>query len=107
MANINSNAFYSASYHDPHMTTLTCILLIPSPGVVPDDELGYMLRDRFGDKVHAFRKYQRMMYWMPKFKHANPYPVPYELPEDPVELARLALQRMAMDRQNKILNFEV
>lgn len=75
-------------------------------GVCPDDEFGYILKDRFGVHAHAFRKYRRMMYWMPKFKHANPYPVPYELPEDPRELARLALQRMCPDPLNIILDFD-
>lgn len=39
---------------------------------------------------------------MPKFKHANPYPVPRDLPEDDVALAVLALRRMAVDKQNKV-----
>ena len=69
--------------------------------------MGYQLQEIFGIKAHAFRKYQRMMYWLPKFKNANPYPVPHILPEDPRELARMALKRMAVDLENKILDFEV
>ncbi len=37
----------------------------------------------------------------------NPYPVPFELPDDPLELAELALKRMAVDLQNKLSVFEV
>ncbi|CAH1794947.1 unnamed protein product [Owenia fusiformis] len=68
--------------------------------VIPDDETGKIIKKIFGTKVHAFRKYQRMMYWMPKFKNANPYPVPLHLPEDESELAILALKRMAVDKEN-------
>jgi evolutionarily conserved signaling intermediate in Toll pathway len=71
-------------------------------GVVPDDDMGYQLIRIFGQKAYAFRKYQRMMYWMPKFKFANPYHVPYELPTDEMELAKLALKRMAADLENSV-----
>ena len=76
-------------------------------GVIPDDEFGAVLRDMFGTKAHVFRRYQKMMYWLPKFKNANPYPVPYDLPEDPIELAKLALNRMAVDLENKLTVFQV
>ena len=71
-------------------------------GVVPDDDMGYKLIRIFGQESHAFRKYQRMMYWMPKFKFANPYYVPYVLPNDDIELAKMALNRMSVDLENKI-----
>ena len=71
-------------------------------GVIPDHDFGVRLKNVFGTDAHAFRKYRRMMYWMPKFKHANPYPVPVELPNDALSLALLALRRMAVDRENKI-----
>ena len=48
-----------------------------------------------------------MMYWMPKFKYANPYRVPYELPDDQIELSKLALKRMAVDLENEISVFQV
>lgn len=62
--------------------------------------MGYQLVRIFGQKAYAFRKYQRMMYWMPKFKYANPYYVPYDLPNDAIELAKMALERMAVDLEN-------
>nr|KAG5709359.1 hypothetical protein BaRGS_029208 [Batillaria attramentaria] len=46
-------------------------------GVIPDHDFGMRLEKVFGTDAHAFRKYRRMMYWMPKFKHANPYPAPH------------------------------
>ena len=64
--------------------------------------MGYQLIEVFGHRAHAFRKYQRMMYWLPKFKYANPYYVPYELPENDIELATMALKRMTVDIQNKV-----
>lgn len=74
--------------------------------VVPDDQFGYMLRDVFGDKSHAFRKYRRIMYWLPKFKNANPYPIPLKLPNDPRELALIALKRMSIDLQTEYSIYE-
>ncbi|XP_046557416.1 evolutionarily conserved signaling intermediate in Toll pathway, mitochondrial-like [Haliotis rubra] len=71
-------------------------------GVIPDHEFGSILKKIFGPDAHAFRKYRRMMYWLPKFKNANPYPVPRELPEDPCLLAVLALKRMVIDKENVI-----
>jgi evolutionarily conserved signaling intermediate in Toll pathway len=71
-------------------------------GVVPDDDMGYQLIRIFGKRAHVFRKYQRMMYWMPKFKFANPYYVPFNLPSDDIELAKLALKRMAVDLENTV-----
>jgi len=76
-------------------------------GVIPDDDMGYLLKSIFGDKSHAFRKYRRMMYWMPKFRFANPYYVPYNLPADRIELAKLALKRMAVDLENEVSVFMV
>lgn len=74
---------------------------------MPDDALGRQLVGIFGDRTHAFRKYQRMMYWMPKFRNMNPYPVPLDLPTDEQELAVMALKRMAMDLENKVTVFDV
>lgn len=76
-------------------------------GVIPDDDMGYQLQSIFGDKSHAFRKYRRMMYWMPKFRFANPYYVPYTLPTDQIDLAKLALKRMAVDLENEVSVFMV
>ncbi|KAK6169132.1 hypothetical protein SNE40_020242 [Patella caerulea] len=71
-------------------------------GVCPDREFGCILESIFGAEVHAFRKFRRMLYWLPKFKNASPYPIPYTLPIDPIELAMLALKRMVIDNQNKL-----
>lgn len=85
------------------MTLFVCMFV----GVVPDDDMGYKLIRIFGEESHVFRKYRRMMYWMPKFKFANPYYVPYWLPNDDIELAKMALNRMAVDLENKLTLYHV
>ncbi|XP_038644321.1 evolutionarily conserved signaling intermediate in Toll pathway, mitochondrial [Scyliorhinus canicula] len=64
---------------------------------MPDVETKTLLTQIFGVKSHPMRKFQRLLYWFPRFKHVNPYPVPQPLPSDPVALAQLGLQRIAND----------
>ncbi|XP_072544026.1 evolutionarily conserved signaling intermediate in Toll pathway, mitochondrial [Salminus brasiliensis] len=77
-----------------------------SHGVMPNKETKSLLLQIFGQKSHPMRKYQRMMYWFPKFKHANPLPVPHELPQDPVDLARFSLPRIANDLDARITVYQ-
>ncbi|XP_055875656.1 evolutionarily conserved signaling intermediate in Toll pathway, mitochondrial-like isoform X3 [Biomphalaria glabrata] len=70
-------------------------------GVIPDDEFGVLLKNRFGSTAHVTRKYLRMMYWLPKFKNINPYPIPYILPTDPIQIALFMLKRMCVDQETK------
>jgi len=67
-------------------------------GIMPNMETKVLLVQIFGEKGHPVRKYQRLMYWFPRFKHVNPFPIPQHLPEDPVDLARFSLTRIANDR---------
>ncbi|XP_066536819.1 evolutionarily conserved signaling intermediate in Toll pathway, mitochondrial isoform X2 [Hoplias malabaricus] len=76
-------------------------------GIMPNVETKVLLVQIFGEKSHPMRKYQRMMYWFPKFKNANPFPVPYELPQDPVDLARFSLTRIANDLDAKITVYQL
>ncbi|XP_031733567.1 evolutionarily conserved signaling intermediate in Toll pathway, mitochondrial [Anarrhichthys ocellatus] len=71
-------------------------------GIMPNMETKVLLVQIFGEKSHPIRKYQRIMYWFPKFKHVSPFPVPQQLPEDPVDLARFSLTRIANDRNAKV-----
>uniref|UniRef100_A0A3P9HXK9 Evolutionarily conserved signaling intermediate in Toll pathway, mitochondrial n=1 Tax=Oryzias latipes TaxID=8090 RepID=A0A3P9HXK9_ORYLA len=71
-------------------------------GITPNVETKVLLVQIFGEKSHPMRKYQRLMYWFPKFKHLNPFPVPHQLPEDPVDLARFSLTRIANDLDAKV-----
>ena len=61
---------------------------------MPDEELGELLRNVFGVYSAPFRKYARMCYWMPKFRNLSPYPLPLDMPKDPLELAHFAVDRV-------------
>ncbi|XP_054609660.1 evolutionarily conserved signaling intermediate in Toll pathway, mitochondrial [Dunckerocampus dactyliophorus] len=76
-------------------------------GITPNVETKVLLVQIFGEKGHPVRKYQRIMYWFPRFKHANPFPVPHELPEDPVDLARFSLKRIANDLDAKVSVYQM
>ncbi|XP_051754580.1 evolutionarily conserved signaling intermediate in Toll pathway, mitochondrial [Ctenopharyngodon idella] len=75
-------------------------------GIMPNVETKVLLAQIFGEKSHPMRKYQRIMYWFPKFKHANPFPIPHVLPSDPVELARFSLTRIADDLDAKVTVYQ-
>ncbi|XP_057189831.1 evolutionarily conserved signaling intermediate in Toll pathway, mitochondrial [Triplophysa rosa] len=75
-------------------------------GIMPNVETKVLLAQVFGKKSHPMRKYQRIMYWFPKFKHTNPYPIPQVLPSDPIDLARFSLARIASDPDAKITVFQ-
>ncbi|XP_061619100.1 evolutionarily conserved signaling intermediate in Toll pathway, mitochondrial isoform X1 [Phyllopteryx taeniolatus] len=76
-------------------------------GVMPNVETKVLLVRIFGEKGHPVRKYQRIMYWFPKFKHANPFPIPHQLPEDPVDLARFSLKRIANHLDAKVSVYQM
>nr|XP_019955604.1 PREDICTED: evolutionarily conserved signaling intermediate in Toll pathway, mitochondrial [Paralichthys olivaceus]XP_019955605.1 PREDICTED: evolutionarily conserved signaling intermediate in Toll pathway, mitochondrial [Paralichthys olivaceus]XP_019955606.1 PREDICTED: evolutionarily conserved signaling intermediate in Toll pathway, mitochondrial [Paralichthys olivaceus]XP_019955607.1 PREDICTED: evolutionarily conserved signaling intermediate in Toll pathway, mitochondrial [Paralichthys olivac len=76
-------------------------------GIMPNMETKVLLVQIFGEKSHPIRKYQRIMYWFPKFKHINPFPIPHQLPEDPVDLARFSLTRIANDLDAKVTVFQL
>ncbi len=46
-------------------------------GVMLDEEFVQLTIDIFGDWTHAVKKAKRQLYWIPKFRHANPYPIPW------------------------------
>ncbi|XP_067117596.1 evolutionarily conserved signaling intermediate in Toll pathway, mitochondrial isoform X1 [Osmerus mordax] len=76
-------------------------------GIMPNVETKVLLVQIFGEKSHPIRKFQRLMYWFPKFKHANPFPVPLQLPEDPLDLARLSLKRIGNDLDAKVTVYQM
>lgn len=76
-------------------------------GIMPNMETKVLLVQIFGEKSHPMRKFQRIMYWFPKFKHINPFPVPQQLPEDPVDLARFSLTRIANDLDAKVTVYQM
>lgn len=89
-------------------TLFLCLSVsVCASGIMPNTETKVLLVQIFGEKTHPMRKYQRIMYWFPKFMHANPFPIPKQLPEDPVDLARFSLTRMANDWDAKVTVYQV
>ena len=74
---------------------------------MPDREVYFLIQAIHGLGGDAGKKIRGMMYWLPKFKHVNPYPLPYYLPGDAIKLAILALRKMAVDLQNEIKIWKV
>lgn len=62
--------------------------------VMPDEELGELLRNIFGIYSGPYKKYSRLCYWMPKLRNLSPFPLPLEVPRDKLELAQLAVDRI-------------
>lgn len=103
---IATNIFQSEFMHYPKQQQCIIDLLeqMEDNGVIPDYEMEAMLLNVFGRKGHPLRKYWRMMYWMPKFKNLSPWLLPNPVPNDVLELARLAVERMCtVDLQSEIL----
>ncbi|TRZ08971.1 hypothetical protein HGM15179_018136 [Zosterops borbonicus] len=66
-------------------------------GVVPDAETRFLLLGVFGPRSRPVRKVQRMLFWLPRFRHLDPHPLPPHLPRPGVEVAHLGLRRIAGD----------
>lgn len=45
-------------------------------GVILDEDMVRLAIRIFGDWTHVVRKAKRQLYWLPKFKNANPHPIP-------------------------------
>lgn len=75
---------------------------------MPDREMQDLLLSIFGGRSQPIKKYWRMMYWMPKFKNLSPWPVPKPVPKDPLELAKIAMNRMcSVDLESEVELFKV
>lgn len=62
--------------------------------VIPDAEIELMIQNIFGNRSHPMYKFWRMMYWMPKFRYLSPWLLPSPVPDDALELAKLAVRQM-------------
>lgn len=71
---------------------------------MPDSEMETMLLNVFGRRGIPLRKYWRMMYWMPKFKNLSPWRLPEKLPNDAMDLAKLAIQRITSVDNDTVLS---
>ncbi|GLV45109.1 ECSIT [Carabus blaptoides fortunei] len=106
---IPTNIFQAEFMHYPKQQQCAIDLLqqMEDNGVMPDLEMEDMLVNIFGRRGYPLRKYWRMMYWMPKFKNLSPWPLPKILPNDSLELAKIAIARMAsVDLQTEITVYQ-
>ncbi|XP_028027108.1 evolutionarily conserved signaling intermediate in Toll pathway, mitochondrial [Bombyx mandarina] len=93
---IPSNIFQAEFMHYPKQQQCAVDLLeqMEDNKVMPDSELEQMLLNVFGKRGIPLRKFWRMLYWMPKFKNLSPWYLPDELPNDTLELAKMAIHRI-------------
>ncbi|KAI5651906.1 evolutionarily conserved signaling intermediate in toll pathway domain-containing protein [Phthorimaea operculella] len=93
---IPTNIFQAEFMHYPKQQQCAVDLLeqMEDNGVMPDSEMEQQLLNIFGRRGIPLRKFWRMMYWMPKFKNLSPWYLPDQLPNDTLELAKLAIQRI-------------
>ncbi|EDW84637.1 uncharacterized protein Dwil_GK13023 [Drosophila willistoni] len=106
---IPTNIFQAEFMHYPKQQQCIIDLLeqMEDFGVMPDYEMEAMLLNVFGNKGHPLRKYWRMMYWMPKFKNLSPWPLPDPVPDDTLEIAKLAVERMCtVDLRSQLRVYE-
>lgn len=75
--------------------------------VMPDQEMEQLVISIFSKHSTVWRKVARQLYWMSKFRNQSPFPLPENLPDDALELAKIALKRMCIDLQTKIGVFSV
>lgn len=78
-----------------------------SYGVIPDKNTIFLLTQTFGKLSHPVKKYRRLMYWLPRFKNANPFPVPDGIEADPVAMSKLCLERMAANKDGHITVYQL
>lgn len=106
---IPTNRFQAEFMHYPKEQKCATYILekMENNKVIPDIETERILRNVFGKDSIPLHKFWRMMYWMPKFKNLNPWPLPRPLPNDPLELAKLAISRIAsVDHQSEVSVFQ-
>jgi len=79
------------------------LLFVFNIGVIPDAETELMILNIFGRHAIPMKKLMRMSYWMPKFKNLSPWALPDKIPNAPLEVAKLAVQRMcSVDQASEI-----
>ncbi|XP_055095949.1 evolutionarily conserved signaling intermediate in Toll pathway, mitochondrial isoform X2 [Symphalangus syndactylus] len=76
-------------------------------GVMPNKETEFLLIEIFGRKSYPMLKLVRLKLWFPRFMNINPFPVPRDLPQDPVELAMFGLRHMEPDLSARVTIYQV
>ncbi|KAM6216778.1 evolutionarily conserved signaling intermediate in Toll pathway, mitochondrial [Rhynchocyon petersi] len=103
------NIFQRIFVHYPRQQECGIAVLeqMENHGVMPNKETEFLLIQIFGRKSYPMLKFLRMRLWLPRFKNINPFPVPRDLPQDPVELARLGLRHIEPDLSAKVSIYQV
>ncbi|KAM7140904.1 evolutionarily conserved signaling intermediate in Toll pathway, mitochondrial isoform 3-T6 [Molossus nigricans] len=76
-------------------------------GVMPNKETEFLLVQIFGRKSYPMLKFVRMKLWFSRFKNVNPFPVPRDLPQDPVDLAKLGLRHIEPDLSARVTVYQM
>lgn len=74
---------------------------------MPNKETEFLLLQIFGRKSYPMLKFVRMKLWFSRFKNINPFPVPRDLPRDPVDLAKLGLRHMEPNLNATVTIYQV
>ncbi|XP_059863790.1 evolutionarily conserved signaling intermediate in Toll pathway, mitochondrial isoform X2 [Delphinus delphis] len=103
------NIFHSIFLHYPRQQECGIAVLeqMENHGVMPNKETEFLLTQIFGRKSYPMLKFVRMKLWFTRFKNINPFPVPRDLPQDPVDLARLALRHMEPDLSARVTVYQM
>lgn len=103
------NIFQRMFLHYPRQQECGLAVLeqMENHGVMPNKETEFLLLQIFGRRSYPMLKLVRMKLWFSRFRHANPFPVPAELPQDPVELARLGLRHMEPDLSSRVTVYQM
>ncbi|KAM9313322.1 evolutionarily conserved signaling intermediate in Toll pathway, mitochondrial [Gastrophryne carolinensis] len=106
---VHQNFIQTMFLHYPRQQECAVQLLeqMETYGVTPNKHTQFLITQTFGRHSHPMKKYQRIMYWFPRFKHANPYPVPVGADVDPVTLSKYCLQRISGDRDAQIAVYQL
>jgi len=102
---IPENRLQGDFFHYPKQQQCAVTLLhkMERNKVIPDEEMGDLILNVFGKYGTPYKRYCRMMYWMPKFKNLSPFPLPDELPNEALELAKLAIKQItSVDPTTKV-----
>lgn len=106
---IPENRIQSGFYHYPKQQEclLDVLVQMSEHKVTPDRETGDLILSITGLDSAPMRKYARMRYWHSKFKNISPFPLPLEMPNDGLELAKMAIERItSVDRATKITVYD-
>lgn len=106
---IPTNQFQTMFMHYPREQYCVVNLLdfMEKNQVIPDGETELILLSIFGRHGLPLLKFWNMMYWLPKFKHLNPWPVPKPIPDDVMILSQLAMEKIgSIDVLSKVVIYD-